>query len=181
MKDELAMAGLHLDMRSRFRRRILVVLIYAGLAALFTGSWYADRWGLSAAFALVAGLLASRSLLGGFDYHGLVRPFNPAMAWRHSWPVPKGVELECHNDERDIRFRDRAHYYSHRVLSFLFLIVWVLAFERRFFPNPHGLIGFVSAHYDILIYGFLLITIILSQTLPQALIVWHEPDIEPEE
>jgi hypothetical protein len=197
MKTELAVAGLRLNMRSRFRRRVLVLLVYAGLAALFAGSWYVDRWGVSAAFALVFGLIASRGLLGGFDFHGLVRPFNPAMGWRYPWPVPKSIEQdierECHNDERDIRFRDRAHYYSHRVLSILFIIVWAMAFaqrgqslfaasfERRFhmnLPNPHGPTGFIVAHYNVLIYGFVLILVSLSQTLPQALIVWHEPDMD---
>ncbi len=131
MKTELKFAGSRITMHSQLRRRVLVVLIYAGSVALFAGSWYLDHWGISAMFAFVASVFLGRGFRGGFDYHGLVRPFNPEWMWMQSWrPVSETVVRECRSDERDIRFRDRAHFYSHNVLSIFALVTVLIAFSH---------------------------------------------------
>lgn len=69
MKAELLLLGKRLNMAQRSRRRIFVILIYAGMTGLMIGLWFLDHWRSAGSFMFWAALLACRFVLGGY-YRG---------------------------------------------------------------------------------------------------------------
>jgi len=206
MKSELVLLGLHIGMASRARRRMLVVLLYAAFAAVLSALWFVDNWRswtlLGSAFSIaLAGLILRR----------LVRPFEGNnMLWRYKDPpksriakliIPKEPDIRNYrNDERELRWRDRAHYYSHRILAFTTVILCFQIFDQRerqfqnrsyleFLMREVPLQAWTSklvhpllypSRGDDLLLGVALSVVFISVTLPQSLILWFEPNFEPD-
>jgi hypothetical protein len=174
------------DMHSRARRRVLVALIYAAFAALMAASWFLDRWRMSGTYFLMNfALLVSWFVLGGYYPGGLLRPFDGYVRRRNVSPPSTALELngdpaapavrESLNDEREFRERDRAHYQAFRWFAIAFLFLSLLA-------NPY-LVGWLHLTADRildLLHGGLLVALMLGLTLPQAILLWTEPDMEAE-
>ena len=186
MKAELVLMGRRLDMAPRTNRQALVVLIYVGLAALMTGLWFIDRWHASGYWMIFASLFVSRIFLGGQTTGGLIKPFSGkgprssprapsllALGLRLYDPRPE--ERVYENDERELRQRDRVHYWAYQALVVALLGIWLLTSLKINAPRLAGLLH-VSA--GRLLYGLVLATIIVSVTLPQAILLWTEPDME---
>jgi hypothetical protein len=76
MRAELVLMGKRVDMAPRINRRALVVLIYAGLAALMGGLWMLDGWHVTGVCLWIATVLANRLFLGGYGFGGLIKPFS---------------------------------------------------------------------------------------------------------
>lgn len=153
--------GIRIDRRSR--RRSLVVVLYASYALLVTCFALAERSGFGLIFA--AGLLPSGlALMSAFwAISQLALPYATEGSGRNEQLV----------DERQLQVRDRAFYRAYQILSSVFGL-WVVyegiarTNERQWFWVPQ-----TFDEYQAIVWGYLLV----SMTLPSALIAWTEPDL----
>jgi hypothetical protein len=76
MRAELVLLGKRVDMAPRAHRRALVVLIYAGVTMAMVGLWFIDRWRVTGVYMIFATILINRTLLGGYNFGGLIKPFS---------------------------------------------------------------------------------------------------------
>ncbi len=158
------------NLNSRRNRRWLVVLIYAVLAVPFIdislnhgGFWESDLESCFLIFpALLINILIFGKLFWGKRYGGLLKPFTPDPARP--------------NDERELAARDSAHYRAYRALLLFILLMVILSIglsvDIREGLSPMELLFFIR----MFLYGLFAITV----TLPQAILLWREPDIESE-
>ncbi len=189
MRAELVLMGRRVDMAPRARRRMLVALIYAALAVLTAVLWRYTHWHGSGIGLFWAIMLACRFFLGGYYTGGLVKPFNGkpprqsdaappllALKLRVYKPVLAADETAYRNDERELRQRDRAHYAAYQAIGCCLALIWGLAMFRNQSPR---LFVWVAMPPDELYCGLAMIAMILFLTLPQAILLWTEPDMEP--
>jgi hypothetical protein len=154
MKTELVVLGRHIKVASRNRRRWLVALMYVAFAAFIVVWAGFSRYGVLTAgcMVLVVALAVVFSSIAGSRY-------DPA-------------------DERDIRRREHAHYVAYWQLS-KFLI---LALFSGYFRGPNPITPLMApALRAVLVqlpFVFLMATGVLYITLPQAILLWTEPDME---
>ena len=180
--------GKRVDMAPRTNRRALVVLIYAGLAALMAGLWMVDGWHVTGVYLVFATILVNRLFLGGYGIGGLIKPFNGKAPKRSEAPPPflmlalrvyqpAPEESEYRSDERELRQHDRAHYQAYQVVTVAQVVVWLLADWKL---NASRLLAWVPVSADLMLYGLVLAAIVVSVTLPQAILLWTEPDMAAE-
>lgn len=187
MKRELMIGGFRLDMSSRRRRRALVVLVYAVLGVLLSSAilWVPATLG-NASLCLLTVFLINQLAFGGLTTRGLVRPFSSDIRpiWFKDDPPPSSAidrwfwrrspsRRELQTDERDNGRRDRAHYLAYRVLSISTYVVWGLFATVRVGP----VFGTKGLPFDFALMAALAV-VMLAMTLPQAILVWTEPDME---
>lgn len=188
MRAELVLMGKRLDMASQMRRRALVVGIYAVFTAIIVAFWWMDRRGDAATLVLWAAILACRLFLGGYAPGGLIKPFNNKPPRRSDAPPPY-VWLKLHvyrpalendsayrNDERELHQRDHAHYLAYQFLSVGVLIPILVETVLHFQPRLFEAASTTAAQFY---YWLGLIAFLLFMTLPQAILLWTEPDMEP--
>jgi len=186
MNAELVFFGKRVDMAPRLNRRALVALIYTILASLIAGLFLLDRWRTSGYYIVFATFLVNRLFLGGYNFGGLVKPFSgkpprqtpvppPFMLLAlRVYPLPP-VESEYRSDEREMQQRDRAHYYAYQWIASVLVILWLLAGWNSFRPS---LLAWIPVSPGMLIYGLVLAASVAALTLPQAILLWTEPDME---
>lgn len=188
MNAELVLMGKRIKMASRYRRRTLLVLIYFALAAALIGLWFVDRWHTSAPYLLFVTFAINRLFLGGFAFGGLIKPFSGKPPRRSAAPPPflllalrvyqsEPNENQYRNDEREIEQRNRAVYKAYQSLMIAVLGLWLL---MNFRTNIPRLLERLSVPIDGLLYGLATAAIMLALTLPQAILLWTEPDMEEE-
>jgi hypothetical protein len=158
MRDKLSLLGM--NMAPRRNRRWLVAITYLALIAIWiVTSTLAGTRSEPAPYAvmlMVTSLLVNGILFGGYGRWGLIKPF--AMC------IPSGLPTSWQNDERELHRRDRMHFYSYRlVLAFL---IFAFFLGTRPFQLPQ------------LSHNLVLAGIVLGLTLPQALLLWLEPDMD---
>ena len=188
MRAELVFFGRGWNMARRSRRRALVVAIYTALAGLFALGFALDLWRSSGALMLFAALGACWLFLGGHYHRGLIKPFNGKPP-RNQDGVPSPVQLlfgmrfsadldeDYRSDERELADRDRAHYLAYQGLGMALAVLWLpVMFLGR---NPHWLEGH-NLSLERLVEGMMLVCLALFLTLPQAILLWTEPDMETE-
>jgi hypothetical protein len=192
MKTELVLFGRRFKMASRTRRRRLVVLVFASLAAFIGCSWFVDRWhDFSIVCIVFAPSLVNRIFFGGYDANcdGLVKPFDGNEVYSqfsrnkdtrrfrfYRWFMPWiSIRRLFHNDERDLRQRDHAHWLAYKRMSGLVGIAFIVAYLKN---TKFYSFDISSFPFDQVIYGLLIICYVLSSTLPQAILLWTEPDME---
>lgn len=155
MKTEFVFLGRQFNVASQARRRWLVIVIFAALAVgLFISLWVYSNWLL---LLLVFGCAAP--LLGGRNYAGGLVP-----------PYASG-------DEREVHRRDHAYFRAYWWWD-LALLPAVLAFGLKNNAFYASWAPSVRAFVDHLPYGLLAAAGILYYTLPQAILLWTEPDVE---
>ena len=200
MRTELILFGRHFKMASQVRRRRLVSIFYATFAALIAASWIIDPSGYGAAFMTIEFTILVGPILGGYlcgwfkPFNvGLVKPFagneilrlsakKSRSAFSRFFYSQAGVP-EINNDERELGRRDYAHFIAYRVLSVLIMLAFFIAyFERPFSSHPTwtlwSLLGLSSGGAHRAIFLLLQAGYILALTLPPAVILWTEPDME---
>ena len=155
MRERLSLLGI--DMTRRVTRRSLVTLTYLVLAfwcALVWTQWGYEGQALSV--VLASALLVNALIFGRYARGGLIKPFatHTSFGTRTSWQ----------NDERELRQRDRMHFYAYRVVLALILLGFFLGID----PFRHLEIG----------RAFVVLGIVLGLTLPQALLLWSEADVD---
>jgi hypothetical protein len=190
MNAELFLLGRRIDMAPRARRRGLVVVIYTVLAVLMAGSWFIDHWRVSLLYLYMAAMVVNSVFLGGTAFGGLIRPFRSKprspyafkspllqnLRWGF-YPVPELDENDYRNDERELRQRDHAHYQAYRVLIVGLGLLWCASIGVLSTHVP-SVLGLLPAQQ--LLYGFIVALLVVSLTLPQAILLWSEPDMEEE-
>jgi protein-S-isoprenylcysteine O-methyltransferase Ste14 len=190
MKAEIIFFGKRIDMAAQSRRRWLVVLIYAGLMALMVIGWFLDHWRTTGTYVLFAAFLANYLFLGGNTFGGLIKPFNGKAPRQTAQPsdlqllklylFPKLIEPESNafrNDERELRQRDYAHYLAFQAICVAVSLIWLVSASKISMPRLFSLLPIST---DLLLYGLALVTVLLALTLPQAILLWTEPDMEAE-
>jgi len=186
MNAELDFFGRRVSMAQRSRRRTMIVLIYFFIAILVIGTCASPHLNDMGVYVIWTSLFACRLFLGGNAAGGLVKPFNSklqerseaapsllALKLRVYQPVP-GLGADYRNDERELHQRDRAHYWAYQILGVSILVPWItLSFPK---------LGFLISHTLAIqiVRGMLLGSIALFLTLPQVILLWTEPDMEPD-
>lgn len=154
MKSDLDVLGKHISVASRSRRRWIVALTYGGFAAwIIAFVWFSDHGVLASASMAVAVLFALVfSSIAGSHY-------DPA-------------------DERQSRRREHAHYVAYWQPSKFLILALFASYLRG--PNPiTPLAGPVlRAMLMQLPFALLAATAVLYISLPQAILLWTEPDME---
>jgi hypothetical protein len=175
-----------IPMQQRSARRRLVVVAYTALAIVC---------GVTVAFIRVApylyayavyATLAFLLLVFGWQGRGgLIKPF-PNKPLRPEMAAVTLVELQLtpkrhfadgasgwRNDERELARRDAAHYRAYQALSLPIAVLLVLtAIGNRPWP---WISPVVLAQVS---FAVALVTAMMALTLPAAIILWTEPDIE---
>ena len=188
MRAELVLLGKRVDMAPRMHRRILVVLIYACFAVLMATFWTVDHWRTTGVYMIFATFFVNRFFLGGYYFGGLVKPFNGKAPRRSDAPPPfvlltlrlwkpEPQENEFRNDERELEQRGRAYYLAYQVLTVALAVVWLISDWKMKLPR---LLAWFPVPADVLLYGFVLSVCVVAITLPQAILLWAEPDMETE-
>lgn len=156
MRENMRLFGMNMARRSS--RRSLVAGTYLVLATLWALSWgpAPEHRTLSLAF-LYAGLFVNFFVFGGYGKWGLIKPFNNCSQ--------RGIGP---NDEREIHRRDRMHFYCYRAILCLLILGGFGLFTA---DGQHPLV-LRALFQGLVIFGF---------TMPQALLLWIEPDVEPAE
>jgi hypothetical protein len=185
MNAELDFFGRRVSMAQRSRRRAIIVLIYSFLAVLVIAA-SASRVVNMGAYVIWAAIFACRLFLGGYAEGGLVKPFNKG---QRNWEAPpsllslklrvyqpiSGLGVQDRNDERELYQRDRAHFWAYQILGVSLVVPWLTLFLSR--PRV-GLLSHALANQ--IATGMLLASLALFLTLPQAILLWTEPDMEPD-
>ena len=90
---------------------------------------------------------------------------------------PEPEENEYRNDERELALRNRAFYSAYTPITVFIALLWLLMNFRDHIPR---LLERFSVPIDGLLYGLATAAAIAAVTLPQAILLWTEPDIEEE-
>jgi uncharacterized membrane protein YfcA len=155
MRTEYVVGNIRIPFASQAHRRRLVKLVYASLA-LFLFAQFTDylRPIVSVCLILVVGLMLIFTWLAG--------------------------DMRTRGDEREIHRRDHAHYVAYWSLTYGFLGALFAGYFRG--PNPItpllplALRGCLMQLPSVILWA----TGILYVTLPQAILLWTEPDMELE-
>lgn len=190
MNAEVVILGRRISMARQTRRRALVVAIYATFALLMAVSWATTQWRGTGAYVIWAAILACRYFLGGHYAGGLVKPFNGkapkrydmpppllALKLRVYQPVPADDGSAYRNDERELHQRDHAHYIAFQAVGVAVCVPMFIASMRLIRPT---LMSWIPMQPDAIYYGLTLMAMILFLTLPQAILLWTEPDMQEE-
>ena len=176
-------------MEKQSARRRLVIAVYAVLALLIAGGWLLDQLRTSGVYIFFTAYLINWGIFGGYGASGLIKPFSGKAPRQQSVPTSL-VELELYrygnlrsandadyrNDEREVLRRDRVHYQAYQWMVGLLAWIWLLATWQ------HAPLSFMSARVlSMALYLFTIPVIVLAITLPQAILLWTEPDMEREE
>jgi hypothetical protein len=186
---------LGIPMQKRSTRRKLVAVVYAMLLLLCGSTFvlhliYGPNALLPYSVAIYGSMAVGIFVFGGNwgfgGRWGLIKPFANRPP-RAEPPMVTLVKLNLEpealmqsddsswkNDERELSRRDRAHYQAYQavgvgVVVILLLVFWALE------PKQH----LISAGTLLnLLFMAALVTVVLVATLPAAIILWNEPDID---
>jgi hypothetical protein len=186
---------LGIPMQRQSARRKLVVITYALLAMLCCSTFIAHFiYGIDALLPYDVAIFGSMAV-GGFVFGGngwfggrwgLVKPFANKPP-RAEPPMVTLVKLQMEpesllrpdesgwkNDERELERRDRAHYQAYQGVSFGVVAILLLTFWSVM-PKQRVVSADVLRNVLFLVA---LMTTVLVVTLPSAIILWTEPDID---
>jgi hypothetical protein len=162
MNTEYAVGNIRIHFELQARRRWLVALFYAVVAALGFAPYSAHV-----------------DTLTGWIVSGCVLLFG-ALFLVFSWIAG---DPRIRGDEREMHRRDHAHYLAYRILLYSFLAVFICYFVA--IPTVHHLQGSNPGFLPVLLRGSSLRQVFLSMavgavigSLPQAVLLWTEPDME---
>jgi hypothetical protein len=175
-----------IPMQQRSARRKLVVAAYLVLALIC---------GLTIAFIRVAPYLYSYAMyatlafsfvvFGGMGRRGLLKPF-PNKPPRPEPPMVTVIQLHLQpevllakddsawkNDERELSRRDLAHYRAYQPMSLALVILLCITAIGN---HPWSWIS-LPVLLNVA-FGVALVATVMYLTLPAAIILWTEPDID---
>ena len=184
--SETSYTAFGIPMQQRSARRKLVVAAYLVLAIIC---------GVTIAFIRVAPYLYSYAIyatlafsfivFGGLGRRGLLKPFpnkppsEPAMmvtvVQLHLQPAALLAKDDAawKNDERELSRRDRAHYHAYQPVGLGLVVILCLTAIAN---HPWSWISL-----PVLLqvtFGTALVATVAALTLPAAIILWTEPDLE---
>ena len=158
MNSEYAVGSFRIRFESRARRRWFVALVCSVLAVF-----------------LLAGLLLSHKDASGAWITAGCGILYVALWIIFSWIAGNPT---AGGDEREVHRRDHAHFMAYHIFSY-FLLGAVIAFSFRG-PNPIApLLPLALRGYLMqLPFVLLLAAALFYTTLPSAILLWTEPDME---
>ena len=170
---------LGISMAQRSRRRTLVVSIYGLLAALIVG----------VALAHGRNPLVASDYLGGYNlvfilvFSGISRLAFGTLVRQATIPVPadnpnqwKYISIAKpvpyagpgNPDERELAVRNRAYYFSFRLMAAYLLLMWAVFL----------IVNIKTRSVSVNLTSALLFPlIVMALTLPQAVVLWTEPNV----
>jgi hypothetical protein len=162
-----------ISMVSRERRRWLVVLCYAALSLLILLSFAASSE--SARFILVLFAMFAGTCIQFVIFYKLAKD-TVLPVQEDIGPIRLGLSRNAlsHNskpDERQVAVRNAAYYRAYRLVATYLLLIMPVASLR---------VNGAAALNEVLLGLIALSFIVLVYTLPQAIILWTEPDIPGE-
>ncbi|MGB6728245.1 MAG: hypothetical protein WBE74_20305 [Terracidiphilus sp.] len=199
MRTELNLLGKHINMATRTRRRWLVASFYIFFLVLIAVSWLASPSGTGASFVTIEFTIFAGPILGGyltgwiipFSKASMVKPFggNQVLKYcskrsrsalsRFFYPYPAFPEAnEIRSDERELNRRNDAHFVAYRILGVMFVAAFVLDFFNSSESQILALAGIPAPTVHKAIQVLLQAGYILFLTLPAAILLWTEPDME---
>ena len=187
MRTELELFGVHTSFTSRARRRWLVAVVYAGFVAYLTASWFVDQWGFSTMiwipFLMGVPALIFARLTGRYRSKRILwRTKAPPKSWLGRFLFPEDADLRDVPGERELRWRDQAHFWSYHVLNLGILWVWILIFQQRQTQIHERAWPELAVRHpwitDNLLFGVAAILLFAALTLPDSIILWFMPDLE---
>jgi hypothetical protein len=181
-----------IPMEQRRARRRLVVAVYAVLLLFCVGSIvFARTAPMVYNWTIYVTLAAAMLVFGGSGRYGLIKPFpnkpprpEPAMVdviRLQLAPMTAGTpdESSWRNDERELSRRDRAHYRAYQVVASAFPVVLLLAaLGLKVAQGSLQLAWLTTTTMLQSIFAVALLETVLAMTLPAAIILWTEPDID---
>lgn len=196
MNTRLNLLGKRINMAPRARRRWLVFTFYTIFGALLSAAWFANAAGSGSSWITIEFTVLIGPLLGGYLSYfwgktgpgGLVKPFggNEVLKYharksRTSLSrmfYPEDADWSnIRNDERDLNRRDNAHYLAYRVLGALVVLAFLIDYMTS---SPTVLLQFAPVLGHHIVRLLLQCGYILFLTLPSAILLWTEPDMEAE-
>ena len=170
MNTEYSVGNLRLHFESRTRRRGFVALSYAvfamvDLALNFLGPKINQGTNLHLKEATGAWIICGCGVL----FVALFIVFTGVSG-----------DMHTHGDEREMHRREHAHFRAYRFLGYSLVAALFAGYFRG--PNPvTPLLPLVARDFLMqLPYIILGATGILYITLPQAILLWTEPDMDPD-
>jgi hypothetical protein len=159
MRTEYAVGNIRIHFESRARRRRFVALVYTVLALFLIAGLFLSHADVTGAW-ITAGC--------GILFIALWIVFS----WIAGDPFARG-------DEREVHRRDHAYFSAYHSVSYFLFCALILGSFRG--PNPIAslLPLAVRGYFLQLPFVLLLATALLYITLPQAILLWTEPDMEP--
>ncbi len=160
MKTEPVLLGKYLNIATRAQRRWLVAVVYTWLA-LFLVAWFycyaISFYGYAKTLASLCLVLFMVPLLAFFFITG---------------------DTLARGDEREMHRRDHAHFMAFRSLG----PVITAALLATFYRGPNTITSasgpLLRAILYNLPYALMMAALSLYCTLPQAILLWTEPDME---
>ena len=187
MRTVLELFGMHTSFASRARRRWLVALVYGGFVAYLADAWFIDQWGFSTMiwipFLMGVPALIFARLTGRYRSKKILwRTKAPRKSWIGRFLFPDDPDLRDVPDERDLRRRDHAHFWSYHVLNLGILWIWILIFQQRQSQIHERAWPALAVRHpwinDNLLFGVAAILLFAALTLPDSLILWFTADVE---
>lgn len=163
MNTEYAVGNIRIRFESRARRRWFVALVYTVLAMFLLATSYLNKAEPAGAWITIGCCIL---------FLGLWIVF--------SWIAG---DIRTRGDEREMHRRDHAHFTAYRALGcFLLGSVLMGALFAGYFRGPNPITplapltlrGFLMQLPNVL----LMATVLLYATLPQAILLWTEPDMD---
>jgi hypothetical protein len=178
---------LGVSMVSQRNRRILVALVYFSLIAFISAGAFLKKATLfgSTGFPFILWvLLVTRYTFGKLipnftfniaDLEQVDTSTPESYGFNSPTPVPvKPAQVDAEPDEREKAVRNAAHFTSSRAIAIYLLLSWIaIVFAQD------ASIHLATFALPIAIY-VVLAAVVMAFTLPQAIILWNEPDL-PEE
>ena len=174
MFKEAELLGVSLKKRSR--RRALVVITFALLAGcigLISIQSMPNAANVIGEFAVLVFIVVTRGIFGSIVQQQLV-PLQPEEAGRTILPLGLARSIPPLNpdfiepDEYEITIRNDAYYRAYRcVAGYSFIVLLVIVW---FFREP-------APARQFLTFATVLVLIAMIFTLPQAIIIWRQPDM----
>jgi hypothetical protein len=165
MKTEYAVGNIHIHFESRARRRLFVALIYTVLLVYTVlGAFEITQRSLSAKVPTITVWIVAGC---GIVFVALWIVF--------TWLAG---DQRARGDEREIHRREHAHFRAYYVLGYGILTALFASFFAD--PNPiTPLLPLAARTFLVKLPQMLLMdTIFIYITLPQAILLWTEPDME---
>jgi hypothetical protein len=163
MNTEYAVGNIRIRFESRARRRWFVALVYTVMAVLLLATSFLNKEEAAGAWLTVG---------CGILFVGLFIVF--------TWIAG---DMRTRGDEREMHRRDHAHFSAYRALGCFLLGYFLIgALFAGYFRGPNPITplaplarrGFLMQLPNVL----LMATVLLYATLPQAILLWTEPDMD---
>lgn len=189
MRASFRFLGIQFDMARQSRRRWLVLTVYFAIGVSIVSAELLNQlWVRFIAPYLVfmipifVTLFLNSYVLGGVERwgRGLIKPFygNETLIsyGMEGRAVPGYFKSKYLNDELDIRRRNESHWRAYRWIYPIMGLAWWIALTKRGAPLMPEWVSRLP--FDTFLCCSLTALICFHATLPQAILLWTEPDME---